>query len=403
MNPLSLPLILIYSFSLWLGSYLLRRGWDHTGVRFAGLGLIAFDLGLLVAIILPDFDAYPLLAVIPAVCWFLSIRAFMGRTADQEDAAATPHRPRRRRAMITVWVATVFFCGSLVLVTLPQLLNIPWLSIELVLVLMDIDLLLLGWGIAVLYADDQGQALLPDALRSLTAVVLACLIFGGQVALVMQIEGASPGMIFLLYSILSVTILSLVFAPLIQQGLDRFTVSPAAREEREVLRAVYNAIPWRDETLNLLALDEAEFTRLTRRALGLLGDLEGLAGSPLLYLPQVDAVLKDQQIADSTLSRTTALKTLLTCRIEALRPQTGEDFGTTDAWRYYNALYYPYVAGLKPYRISRSDVDFDAPTQSIVQWFREQVPERTLYNWQNKAAQLIARDLREAAQAVQPV
>ncbi len=59
MNPLSLPLILIYTFSLWLGAYLIRRGWDHAGVRFAGLGLMAFDLGLLVALALPEFNAYP--------------------------------------------------------------------------------------------------------------------------------------------------------------------------------------------------------------------------------------------------------------------------------------------------------------------------------------------------------
>jgi hypothetical protein len=30
-----------------------------------------------------------------------------------------------------------------------------------------------------------------------------------------------------------------------------------------------------------------------------------------------------------------------------------------------------------------------------LEWFRQEVPERTLYNWQNKAAELIAQSLRE--------
>ena len=43
-----------------------------------------------------------------------------------------------------------------------------------------------------------------------------------------------------------------------------------------------------------------------------------------------------------------------------------------------------------------SEVDeFDDDTRAVVEWFRGQVPERTLHNWQNTATRLVAQDLRE--------
>jgi len=45
--------------------------------------------------------------------------------------------------------------------------------------------------------------------------------------------------------------------------------------------------------------------------------------------------------------------------------------------------------GLKPYS-RRTDY-----TGNGLDWFRTYVPERTLYNWKNAAAKLVAQDLRE--------
>ncbi|NIW45128.1 MAG: hypothetical protein GWN30_10315, partial [Gammaproteobacteria bacterium] len=89
------------------------------------------------------------------------------------------------------------------------------------------------------------------------------------------------------------------------------------------------------------------------------------------------------------------LRILLAESIDRLKPDSDAEFGTTDAWRYYNALYFPYVAGLRPYS-RRADHDRSDPViRAALDWFQVQVPERTLYNWQTEGAQLIAQDLRE--------
>ena len=71
---------------------------------------------------------------------------------------------------------------------------------------------------------------------------------------------------------------------------------------------------------------------------------------------------------------------------------------TTAEWRYYNAIYFPYVAGLKPSRRSQTKENLADYEIQALEWFHREVPERTLYNWQNKAAELIALDLREKIQ-----
>jgi hypothetical protein len=367
---------LIFTFTLWLGVYLLRRNGHKEGMRYAGLGLTAYAIGLALAHFSIGVDLYRLVAVVPALCWILSVREF-------QRTEGAPERPR----MLLI-VATIFFVGSLMLLLFPQ--NI--LTSDFVLLLMGCDLLLLGYAIAALDAHDEGEALLPDALRSLLLTSAAALIFGGQVAAVIAIQGRSPALELLLFGVLTAAVTLQAFAPFVQSALDKLMLPQSAQEERAELQAVYQAVPRHDAALDLLTLDEGEFTRLTRRALSHLGDLERLAASPLIHLPIIDSRLDARQLADSTLNRSVELKTLLIESIMRLKPLEGE-FSTSDAWRYYNALYFPYVVGLKPYRVRAHDLD--STSHAALDWFQTQVPERTLHNWQNKGAQLIARDLRE--------
>lgn len=165
------------------------------------------------------------------------------------------------------------------------------------------------------------------------------------------------------------------------------TLSQKTTEERQALRQAEDVLP-RLSGVEAAGLDDEQFTRLTRRALSNLGDLPKLATSPLINLPIVQG--------KSPLERAHTLKALLIQSIQRLKPQSELKFGTTDEWRYYNALYFPYVLGLKPYT-RRADYDsLDETSRAALDWFQVAVPERTLHNWQNTAAKLVAEDIRRA-------
>lgn len=123
------------------------------------------------------------------------------------------------------------------------------------------------------------------------------------------------------------------------------------------------------------------------------------SSSPLMRLPQITQRLPQQELPADTLQRAAELRALLTESINRLKPQGDQLFGISDEWRFYNALYIPYVMGLKPYsrRGYAGNGEMETAVQPTLDWLRSQVPQRTLYNWQNAAAKLIAQDLRERA------
>ncbi len=262
---------------------------------------------------------------------------------------------------------------------------------------------------------EQGESLLPDLVRSLDGAVLATLVFGAPVALVMWLNaGATQPLLALLLTITALAIASQVLAEGIQRALDRvaFAALPQLRQQRADLRAVAEALPKSQSTQRagqdaavenpLDARDDEEFVRLTRRALSHFGNLPKLTASPLMRLPAVDARLGDGE-REHALARAAALKSLLAEAIDHLKPDGPANFETSDEWRFYNALYFPYVVGLRPYsrRVSANKFngDLDPAAQQALDWFRSQVPERTLYNWQNAAAKLVAQYLREQSNA----
>jgi hypothetical protein len=195
----------------------------------------------------------------------------------------------------------------------------------------------------------------------------------------------------------SATIGLQVFADPLQRLLDQlaFRNAPRLRQSRADLRGVASNLPRLNETQDLQQLDEEEFVRLTRRALSNFGNLPKLATSPLTMLPQIARRIADRRAPLNALERAAELKLLLAESVECLKPLGADRFSTSDEWRYYNALYFPYVYGLMPH--SRKDRDNSLPihVQEALTWFETQVPERTLHNWQNAAARLIAHNLRE--------
>jgi len=177
--------------------------------------------------------------------------------------------------------------------------------------------------------------------------------------------------------------------------LDRlaFSRSPELRADRAALRHTGAALPLRSDN-PLSDVDDDTFVRLTRRALGHYGDLTKLVASPLTALPVIDDRLAARGAPDHPLERANELKAVLADGIGRLKPRGGGDFGTTEQWRYYNSLYFPYVVGVRAYAQNATAAGLDPTARQAWQWLVTEVPQRSLHNWQNAAARLIAADLR---------
>lgn len=304
-------------------------------------------------------------------------------------------RGRTRRAIGLLIVVTLFVALSTGL----QVVPLGWLPRPWTFLALGIDLLCLGLAIAAFDAFDQGESLLSDMMRAFDAALLAALVFGGQVALVIVLAtGPTVPMLTLLLAAIATIIAAVTFGDALGDVLDRLALGrlPRLRAARAELRATASALPRANPTLDPATLDEAEFARLTRRALSHFGDLSRLAASPLINLSLVERRIAARCAPDDALERAAELKAVLAEGIARLKPRTGGDFGASDEWRHYNALYFPYVVGLKPYSrraASGHDDHTDPAAREALAWLRASVPERTLYNWQNAAA-LVARDLR---------
>lgn len=260
-------------------------------------------------------------------------------------------------------------------------------------------MLLLGLAVALWDAFDEGQALRLDMLRSFLAAVAMAALLGGQVLIGLAFTRREPvaqiALTVLLFTTIAVGIEVQVFVDRLAGLWDRlaFWRSPALRADRAALRGTEAALALRSSD-PLADLDEETFVRLTRRALGHYGDLSKLVASPLTALPVIDERLAARGAPDTPLERANELKALLADRIAALKPRDGGEFGTTEEWRHYNALYFPYVVGVRAYAQNATATGLDPVARQAWQWLVTEVPQRSLHNWQNAGARVIAADLR---------
>lgn len=430
--------ILIYSFTLWFGLYLVARDKNKLGLRYAGLGLISYAFALALSLLLRDTienTAWGYLPImLPSVFWMLATIYLVPEVPIERinthiifgmiliilltfsSAIISPDHTRwialalpisfLLGAVIRSWqilksesprppiaillTASVFFALASALIILP----LSWLAQDWVVLAISLDLLCLGYVVGVLDAYDEGTRLFEDALRSLAAASLGIIIFGGQVVMVMAItDNTSAPMLTLLFGLITTLLVTLVFYDDIQSLLDGliFSNRDNLRQQRDSLRAASSGLARKASSHPFENIDEKEFARLTRRALSHYSDLNKLSASPLLQLEILEERIED----DNVLARANALKSLLRESIEQLKPEPDVDFAPNDEWRYYNVLYFPYIVGLKPYSRRFFGDDLDATEADALEWFRTYVPERTLYNWQKTAAELIAQNLRE--------
>jgi hypothetical protein len=308
-------------------------------------------------------------------------------------ALARPAQPVPVAGLVVV--ATLFFALGNAILIIPLGVLPSWLALAST----GCDVLGLGVAVALWDAFDEGQALRADMLRSFWATGAVAVLFGGQIligiAVTRQETVAQTALTVLLFTSLAVAIAVQVLADPMAGMLDRlaFFRSPTLRADRATLRRTESALPLRS-THPLADVDDETFARLTRRALGHYGDLSKLVASPLTTLPVINERLAARGAPDQPLERAIELKALLADRISQLKPRDGGDFGTTEQWRYYNSLYFPYVVGVRAYAQNATAAGLDPTARQAWQWLVTEVPQRSLHNWQTAAARLIAADLR---------
>jgi hypothetical protein len=440
---------LVFSLSWWLGLYLLARGPRKPVLALAAVGLcsfataVALDAVRLVtqSALLGHVEIY--LVAVPGVAWF-AVLVELARPCDTGRArtgevllvggvaaltligatlAGSVNGPLRLGHLVMVAVisvstlgamvaalrrpaqpipvvglvviATLFFALANAILIIPLGVVPSWLALAST----GCDVLSLGVAVALWDAFDEGQALRADMLRSFTGTGAVAVLLGGQmligIALTRQQTTAQTALTVLLFTSLAIATSVQVLADPLAGLLDRlvFSRSPMLRADRETLRRTQSALPLRSAD-PLDDFDDDTFARLTRRALGHYGDLSKLVASPLTALPAVDERLAARSAPDQPLERAIELKALLADRIARLKPRDCGDFGTTEQWRYYNSLYFPYVVGVRAYAQNATAAGLDATARQAWQWFVTEVPQRSLHNWQNAAARLIAADLR---------
>ena len=449
----------VFTLSWWLGLYLLARDPRKPVLALAATGLcgfalvVALDAVRVVSVahagLLSQIEIY--LVAVPGVAWFavvlelarppetwrgrateLSLVAVVaaatlvgaGMAGSVEGPLRTGHwvmfavisastlgalvaAVRRRSQPVSVVgvvvVATLFFALGNAVLIIPLGLVPSWLALAST----GFDVLLLGVAVALWDAFDEGQALRADMLRSFAGTVVVAVLFGGQALLGMAVIGGDgPGrtaLTVLLFTSLAIAIAINVLADPLAGLLDRlaFSRSPTLRADRAALRSTEAALPLRSPG-PLDHLDDDTFARLTRRALGHYGDLSKLVASPLTQLPVIDERLAARGATDQPLERANELKALLADHIARLKPRDGGEFGTTEQWRYYNSLYFPYVVGVRAYAQNATAAGLDPVARQAWQWFVTEVPQRSLHNWQNAAARLIAADLRSQSAVALP-
>jgi hypothetical protein len=436
---------LVFSLSWWLGLYLLARDPRKPVLLLAAIGLTSF--ATVVALdavrtqsgsdVLSSIEVY--LVTVPGIAWF-AVLLELSRPRDTWRSRATEviaiacvavgalvgaamagnvNGPVRMghwvmfavislsslgamlRAVFGAWqprpvvpyiiVATLFFALGNAIIVIPLGLVPSWLALAST----GFDVVLLGVAVAMWDAFEEGQALRADMLRSFVATGAVALLFGGQALIGLAVTGAQTALTVLLFTSLAIAITINVLADPLAGVLDRlvFSRSPGLSADRAALRSTGAALPLRSAN-PLDAVNDDTFVRLTRRALGHYGDLSKLVASPLTALPAIDERLAARGAPDQPLERANELKALLADRITRLKPRDGGEFGTTEQWRYYNSLYFPYVVGVRAYAQNATAAGLDPVARQAWQWFVTEVPQRSLHNWQNAAARLIAADLR---------
>ena len=354
---LLMPIAVVFIFGGWLGDDLLNFGTREAGTLFW------------------TFAVYNV--VVTSLTAYLLHRIY-------QSIAPTD---QMRRAFALLRLGGLGFAGSMVLLLL-DVLPLDWFYALLV-----ADVVMVGIGGIVYEAIAEGQVIRRDfALTSLKVVVTGVILVAPWgIALLLSDVWTIGLAVALLFSGGMIA-----FGNPLTEDLERLLdtlLGEDERQTRDALRTLMVNTARRPETSRFARdIDHDEFVRLTRRALSHMPNLPRLAASPLTDMQLINLRVEGDA---NTLQRANELRLVLAECIDALRPQERGEYGTGDEWRFFNALYYPYVEGISPYKRSLFYDDLEQPIEDVVKWFQTTVPPRTLYNWQNRGAELIADILLE--------
>jgi hypothetical protein len=421
------PAIAVPAFALtwWLACYLVGRDPARAAGRRAAAALIAYAVGVVAWTVAPASTAAEVLLAAPALFWAGSAVALLpsfvperrqiergwlvvsaafvlitvllppsgrlvvlvplvgglsllGRFRDQVEPRLIP---------LALSLVAVLYGAALVVLVGPADLGAPWLAIAAI----GVDVLILGYLVAVAEAIDVGERLRPDLSRSLVAAIGGLLLAGGPVILTMY---ATSGRLvtILQFVVVGVVMTAVGLGGPVHRLLDRvaFWSDERLRGDRQALFLLGEALPRHRERHRLIATNETEFLRFVRQALDSYGDVGRLMRSPLTDLPAVDRRLAGKATGQ-TLGRALELRGVLQEAVAELRP-TGP-FGTDEQWRYYNVLHFCCLLGLRPYgRRVRTD-GLDREARLTIDWIRQYVPRHLLRRWQSEGSAKVARHL----------
>lgn len=419
MSAIAVP---AFALTWWLACYLLGRDPARAALRRAAAALAVYALAVAAWAVDPGSAIAQVLLCAPALLWAgaaiglrpgggsTSTRGWLGISLVFLVAVVGLPGPGRllalvplAGALVLLWreraevrpamlpAAVTIVSGLYALGLTAVLTGIELGSVELVLAAIGLDLMVLGYLVAVADAVDAGERLHPDLRRSAVAAVATTLLIGGPAALTTLAAPDNAAVTVLQFVVVGFA-LTVAGAPgPVRRGLDylAYLNDDRIRADRAALLLSADALPRRRERHRLLNTDEEEFARLTRRALDDFRDLGRLLRSPLINLPTVDRRLTGQ-MAEQPLARGLELRAVLQESVARLKPDGLA--GTSEEWRHYNALYFICVLGLRPY--GRQPVDsLDRDARMVIDWFRRSVPPATLRQWQDEGARRVAERL----------